>query len=906
MLCNVQKEGYMKNKNLKVLIVVMVIISTLFVDKFTAGADESQLILNEGSVWRGWITWMPALTRNKEGNLVRASLWMPLTESSPLPSSDWKNPDFDDSGWFYWREARAPLQMIKLKESDTQIPVYDRGQYGIQRSIYMGLRCFRGKFYVSNPAVVTSLSLTVKFRGGIVAYLNGHEIGRAFLPKEGGVAMDAPADDYPEEAECAGVRYDSRDSECIRRLNTRIREFQINVSPKFLCKGVNVLALEIHRSPLRKEHWNACGLVSVELKGNGSGIIPNIKRPHGIQVWNANVLERVTPFGAMACGRVWQGGTVFIQTFPLSWGIPWDLLKPLRITGAKNGIFTAQIVVSSDEPIRGLNVTVEKLVHETGKIYIPVDCVRIYYQGFPPAYPSSLRNDPNLSLLDALYDKCPPEVQIFKAWDGTGAKSGGEYSLGGTWIDEGAVVPIWIKIKTPSNLPSGKYQGTLTIQAQGMKPVRVPVAVEIADFTLPEPPQFTTHVGTMICPNAQALYYKVPSWSDEHFKLLEKVFAYAFELGGKLIYIPLVVKATWLSNDRSFVYWVKQPDGTYKYDFSLFDRYMTLVRKYLKPEVICLYVSDGAGMSQIKGVTLLDNSSGKMDILSLPPYQPLPESIQFWKPLLSEVKQRLAQFKLDDIAMLGMLWEGAGGGEAGNKLKAVIDLFKEAAPDMKWVQIAHYGGAGGNVYGVPYGYVMSVWGNNTPYKSKEFGARDLPIKVAWHPRADALTDIRPFAPRGAFRYVLHRSLEMGSMGVAPIGLDFWNIPGAGNLEGAGAWNLSMTEFTTSALLAPGESGPISTVRFEVFREGLQECEAYHVVKRALDNNDSRTKLGEALEKKSREILAEINKYRDFAGRGEWSAEGEGWKWYTSTDWETRTLKLYTCAGEVMRVLNEKK
>lgn len=215
-------------------------------------------------------------------------------------------------------------------------------------------------------------------------------------------------------------------------------------------------------------------------------------------------------------------------------------------------------------------------------------------------------------------------------------------------------------------------------------------------------------------------------------------------------------------------------------------------------------------------------------------------------------------------------------------------------------------GAGGSVYGVPYGYVMSVWGNKTPHKSKEFGVRDIPIKVAWHPRADALTDIRPFAPRGAFRYVLHRALDGGNIGVAPVGLDFWNIPGVGNLEGMGAWNLSMTEFTTSALLAPGKEGPVSTVRFEVFSEGLQECEAYHVIRKAWDSNESRKKLVEALEKHCHEVLNEISKYRGFSERGECGAEGEGWKWYSTTDWETRTLKIYTCAGDVIRVLSEKK
>jgi len=45
-------------------------------------------------------------------------------------------------------------------------------------------------------------------------------------------------------------------------------------------------------------------------------------------------------------------------------------------------------------------------------------------------------------------------------------------------------------------------------------------------------------MGTMVSPNTTAVYYKVPSWSDDHFKMLDKVFAYAGELGGKVAFVP--------------------------------------------------------------------------------------------------------------------------------------------------------------------------------------------------------------------------------------------------------------------------------------------------------------------------------------------------------------------------------
>jgi len=217
------------------------------------------------------------------------------------------------------------------------------------------------------------------------------------------------------------------------------------------------------------------------------------------------------------------------------------------------------------------------------------------------------------------------------------------------------------------------------------------------------------------------------------------------------------------------------------------------------------------------------------------------------------------------------------------------------------VQIAHYGGSKGANNGVPYGYCMSVWGNKTPFNSKVWGARDNPIKVVWHPRADAIWDIRFFGPRGVFRNIMERSCG-GTIGLGPVGLDFWNLPKGGAMEGAGAWNLGMCSQTTGALLAPGPEGPVTTVRFEQLREGLEEAEARQFIEKALADPATKAKVGEALAKRCREVIDERGKCVDFASRGEWGLEGEGWQWFSASGWEERTLKLLACAGEVSKIL----
>jgi hypothetical protein len=131
------------------------------------------------TTWRYWETWQTEVVRREsgEGELVRMDCTKPFAVStsadgkkiygiqttdriagSGYPAAGWLAPDFDDSTWF--------RQSVTMREG--------------YRSL--ALICARGKFNVHDPASAPDLSLSVSFQGGLVAYLNGKEIGRAGLP----------------------------------------------------------------------------------------------------------------------------------------------------------------------------------------------------------------------------------------------------------------------------------------------------------------------------------------------------------------------------------------------------------------------------------------------------------------------------------------------------------------------------------------------------------------------------------------------------------------------------------------------------------------------------------------------------------------------------------------------------
>ena len=172
--------------------------------------------------------------------------------------------------------------------------------------------CLRGRFQVDDPAAVKHLVLSLTYRGGVVVYLNGVEVTRGHLPKNGALSTDTYADAYPREAflksNGQAIQVDHGDPKSnAEGLAKRLRTLPpIEIPPGFIRKGVNVLALEFHRTHyqgngLQKEGlgyrsvWSTCGLVSAELRAEG-GAQPSLPRPTGVQVWVASPMSRTRPW----------------------------------------------------------------------------------------------------------------------------------------------------------------------------------------------------------------------------------------------------------------------------------------------------------------------------------------------------------------------------------------------------------------------------------------------------------------------------------------------------------------------------------------------------------------------------------------------------------------------------------
>ena len=857
---------------------------------------------------------------------------------SPFPPDDWQKVEFDDSVWIrHGGPFPAPYRSVALI-------------------------CLRGKFQVTDPLSAGALTLTAKFQGGLVVYVNGREAGRAFLP-EGKIENTTLAQDYPHEtyvdakgdlliqpvsadrdafrvipaSETSAIKFAPggmslykstlNDADGVNRFKQRGRSAEFKIPASFLKKGVNVLAIEIHRAaadPVMflaqdmtiahfeslSHSWNRASCEDIVLSATSSaGVIPNLSRPKGMQVWNE---ENVAAMEYMR------------------YGDPSEPLQPIRIRGLRNGTYSGSIVVGSLAPLNKPVATVTDLKH--GKDTIPAAAIQICYSDIAtdpllPAPPPH-KDIPAYALVTCRYNAPPRPSAVPREL-----------------ADKiGVILPVWVLVKIPRDAVPGTYTGTLTVTVAGEKSVAVPMEVKVVgNWVLPDPKDFVTFIGAQESADSVALQYNVPLWSKEHWKQLDRVYELLGEIGTKDLFLPLIDR-TQLANEHSMVYWIKQPApatspgrAAYKYDFSILERYLDTAVKHLGTNLtVCIYLHDyGFRMNQgnqttglgvmggfdtIKSaVTEVDPATGKLTDLQ-PPAWGTPEARAFWKPVIDKTREIVAKRDIKKPIVFGL---GANNQALG---KCVEDL-KIIYPDILWAARSHfykswvgdgnakqdlgYSAVVGGVVGVCYDPDLAEM--HCGWKPAEL--------IITYPRAGAGSSGGVFSWKypAAFRIFAEGTLfshDMGGYsrggsrhGIGQIGADFWPVlkdarGGVSSLvDRYVTWDTLSLKCTIAAILAPGPERPEPTVRFQLMREALQEAEARIFVQEALMDKAKLAKLSPELAARSREVcLAQLTVLRYFSQFSQVQVKCEYERVFSQQQWEGFSEKLYEAAGEISKTL----
>jgi hypothetical protein len=408
-------------------------------------------------------------------------------------------------------------------------------------------------------------------------------------------------------------------------------------------------------------------------------------------------------------------------------------------------------------------------------------------------------------------------------------------------------------VTVPPQTPAGDYRGEVVVSVGGAEVRRVPVELSVAGWTVPDPKRYRAYVGVYQSPTSLAMQYQVPEWSEAHWKLMEQSFALLGRAGNRLVNVTVVDK-TQFGNDDGMIYWVKQADGTYTYDFSVFDRYLDLAQKYFTLDFVALHIWHSGGWDtraadQPNTVTVLDPktsgstglAAGQRTHLQVPRFD-TEEAVKFWKPLLEAAQARLAKRGLDKALILGILSDGTAP-------KEVFATLNQACPGgARWMRGCHSGTYSETPYNMPGGGVVALheFCYGTPLEKakpaqpyhlqrhwpgtdyERMGNHDTGVALSWY-RETGMT-----------------ALMRRTRGVGRICLDFFDVlgkPGAGS-GGVGSVNTIYNRWPQSScaqrepslkcMVRASPEGPTTTLRYEAFCEGIQFAEALVAVSEALD------------------------------------------------------------------------
>ena len=822
---------------------------------------ENAILDSKASYWRVFMGWKTAKlvtkggkirplrqprTRRRDGPLKR----VPVVRSEH-PPADWMRPEFDDS---HWARKNGPYGPVGGRRDSLWVC----GNVAELNAI-----CLRGKFQVNDPKRARDVQVYLEYYGGVVVYCNGVEVARQNMPK-GKIDFDTPATPYPLEAY---IRPDGkllheqgdrneRDAmdqrEYLRRFALRTRVLEVLVKPELLRKGVNVVAIEVHRAPINKIFVTGKHAARADMHPSGPWVHARVMRAIVRSGWGLT-LKSVAPRNT----RRPEGVQVWTTTWPLrrlspaDYGDPCEPLRPITMAGVRNGAFTGRVVVGSTETLYGVKARAGDLRSKEGGV-IAAKHVEIRY---------SLATGPVLRLgkhtarsFKALVPAPPEHVEVNKGWGG-------------------ALLPIWATVHVPANAKPGRYEGSLTIEIGGQdnRTIRVPIRLKVHRWTLPNPEDFVTVADMVQSPESVALWYKVPFWSDRHFALMEKSFEQIAKIGARVIYLPMICRSN-LGNSESMVRWIKKKDGGWEHDFTVWERYLDLAHKHMKkPHAVILIIWDYyTGVYQMYKPHLktkssiphwdtvlfdvLDPKTGKVTETEGPGYDVKPKEAEaFWTPVLHQAREKLRKRGLDKVMMIGMFSDSTAG-------KKTVAMFRRMLPTAKLARASHPPSSA--IHGTPVGYMATIWG---PYGPVDPNKRRM---HGWQRSNLYLQFDRPRYFRGPLAYYHVRAewnIAGRQRGFGRKGADFWDVLGGKFMYPING-RLSSGRYPQSHWanrniyepdwLAPGPDGAVSSVLFEMARDGVQQCEARVFLEKALLDKARRDKIGDALAARCQKILDE--------------------------------------------------
>lgn len=209
----------------------------------------------------------------------------------------------------------------------------------------------------------------------------------------------------------------------------------------------------------------------------------------------------------------------------------------------------------------------------------------------------------------------------------------------------------WISVRVPQQVKAGKYTGTVTVKDGDKVLSELKLAVNVKNRTLPASTEWAFHLDLWQNPYAEARYYNVEPFSKEHFDRMRPDMQNYVDAGGKVITASIMHKP-WNGQTydpfESMVTWLKKADGTWYFDYTVFDKWVEYMMSLgVKKQINCYSMVPWRLSFQY-----FDQASNSFKYLDVKPGEAAYD--EFWGNMLTSFAKHLKEKGWFDITHISM------------------------------------------------------------------------------------------------------------------------------------------------------------------------------------------------------------------------------------------------------------
>ncbi len=236
--------------------------------------------------------------------------------------------------------------------------------------------------------------------------------------------------------------------------------------------------------------------------------------------------------------------------------------KTWRATGWKGERLNTMILIWSADTINQVRVSLNDLKTGNGNVLVKNNLKAQLVRYVISNYPYAARE---VTCGEGPVDKAYLMPDRLEAFD--------RFELPGK-----TVRPVWLSLDIPSTIAAGLYKGEIEIRSEKQN-FKLQLAINVQNQALSKPHDWSFRLDLWQNPWVIAEYYKVKPWSDEHRQLLKKHLKLYADAGGKYI-TTYAVHSPWADNsymiEGSMIEWIKKKNGSWQFDYKIFDQYVQL------------------------------------------------------------------------------------------------------------------------------------------------------------------------------------------------------------------------------------------------------------------------------------------------------------------------------------------